>query len=122
MKHNADKNRFFLLIADLKSDIYKEFGYVATIQAECPVDPLKQNEIMKILHQKVKEVDQKLSLAEGTRINEGALRPQAVLHIAIPFNYNRREQEIYQKLQEKLKNEPFSFTIKLVVGSVRENR
>lgn len=115
-KCDADKGRFLLLIADLKSDIYKEFGYVATIEPEVPASPSEQNRIKEIVCRKIKEIDENLIVADSTRINEGATRPQAVLYIAIPFECSKQERKIYQEVQKKLEGESFSYTIKLMAG------
>lgn len=115
-KCDADKSRFLLLIADLKSDIYKEFGYVATIEPEVPANLLEQNRIKEIVCQKIKEIDENLIVADNTRINEGTARPQVVLYITIPFQYSKQERELYQKIQKKLEGESFSYTAKLMAG------
>lgn len=115
-KCDADKERFLLLVADLKSDIYKEFGYVATIEPEVPASLSEQNRIKEIICRKIKEIDEKLIVADSTRINEGATRPQAVLYITIPFEYSKQERKIYQEVQKKLEGESFSYTTKLMVG------
>lgn len=117
MTRDADRIKFLLLIADLKSDIYKRFGYVATIQAECPVTLAKEAEINRAVHRIVKEVDERLMIDNETRINAGLSKPQIVLHIKIPFKYSRQEREILHRLQEKLEKEPFSFTIKLMADT-----
>ncbi|MGN1136206.1 MAG: hypothetical protein ACI4SF_08315, partial [Oscillospiraceae bacterium] len=115
-KCDADKGRFLLLIADLKSDIYKEFGYVATIEPEVPASLSEQNRIKKIVCRKIKEIDDNLIVSDSTRINEGATRPQVVLYIAIPFEYSKQERKIYQEVQKKLEGESFSYTTKLMAG------
>lgn len=115
-KCDADKSRFLLLIADLKSDIYKEFGYVATIEPEVPANLLEQNRIKEIVCRKIKEIDENLIVADNTRINEGTARPQVVLYITIPFQYSKQERELYQKIQKKLEGESFSYTAKLMAG------
>lgn len=120
-KCDVDKGRFLLLIADLKSDIYKEFGYVATIEPEVPANLSEQNRIKEIVCQKIKEIDENLIVADSTRINEGAARPQAVLYITIPFEYSKQERKIYQEVQKKLEGESFSYTTKLVVGRSRQS-
>ncbi|MGN1166690.1 MAG: cation diffusion facilitator family transporter, partial [Lachnospiraceae bacterium] len=120
-KCDADKGNFLLLIADLKSDIYKEFGYVATIEPEVPVSLSEQYRITEIVRRKVKEIDENLVVADNIRINEGASRPQVVLYITIPFEYSKQERKIYQEIQKKLEGELFSYTVKLMVGRSKKN-
>lgn len=118
-KCNADKGRFLLLIADLKSDIYKEFGYVATIEPEVPASLSEQNRIKEIVCRKIKEIDEDLIVADNTRINEGGARLQLVLYIKVPFKYSKQEGKIYQEIQKTLEGESFSYTIKLMAGRRR---
>lgn len=111
-----------LLIADLKSDIYREFGYIATIEPEIPAEQSQQNRIREIVQRKIKEIDEKLNVADTTRINEGVTGPQAVLYITIPFAYSRQEKELYQEIQKRLTGEAFSYTVKLMAGRSRKRR
>lgn len=115
-KCGADKEKFLLLTADLKSNIYKTFGYVATIQPEVPANKSEQIRIKEELSRKIQEVDRHLIVDERTRINEGMTELQVDLHVTIPFSYSKKEREIYQVIRNKLDNEPFSYTIKLTAG------
>lgn len=120
---DVDKIKFLQFVSDLKSAIYKEFGYIATIQPEIPLEQLQEKAIRETIQKKLREIDDKLQLADSTRMSEGKDMPQAVLHIRIPFEYNQRERELYQKIEETLKNESFSYSAKLFVGrSLRRGR
>lgn len=121
-KCDADKGRFLLLIADLKSDIYREFGYIATIEPEIPASQPEQKRIREIVQRKIKEIDERLNVADTTRINEGVTGPQVVLYITIPFGYSRQERKLYQEIQKKLESEAFSYTVKLMAGRSRKRR
>lgn len=111
-----------LLIADLKSDIYREFGYIATIEPEIPASQPEQKRIREIVQRKIKEIDERLNVADTTRINEGVTGPQVVLYITIPFGYSRQERKLYQEIQKKLESEAFSYTVKLMAGRSRKRR
>ncbi|MGN1018814.1 MAG: cation diffusion facilitator family transporter [Aristaeellaceae bacterium] len=113
---DADKGKFLLMIADLKSDIYREFGYVATIEPEVPASSSEQERIKETVCRKIREIDEHLIVSDSTRVNEGAVRPQVVLSIAIPFKYSRQERTIYQEVQKKLEGEAFSYTARLTAG------
>ncbi|MGN0740421.1 MAG: cation diffusion facilitator family transporter [Treponema sp.] len=115
-KCDADKGKFLLLITDLKSDIYKEFGYVATIEPEVPASPSEQNRIMKIVCQKIQGIDKNLIVADSTRINKGTDRLQVVLYVKMPFGYCKQESRIYQEIRNALERKKFSYTVKLMAG------
>lgn len=114
MKPCADKGRFLLRIADLKSDIYAQFGYVATIEPEVPENPAEQARVMEIICRRIAEIDEHLAVSDRTRVNKGASRPQVVLTIVIPFEYSKREKQLYREIHEKLADVDFSYTIKLM--------
>ncbi|MGN0185318.1 MAG: cation diffusion facilitator family transporter [Aristaeellaceae bacterium] len=120
---DADRGNFLLRIADLKSDIYHEFGYVATIEPEVPVSPSEQERIRETVRRKLGQIDEKLALADGTRVNAGSDEPQAVLCITIPFGYSKREQQLYQEIRKQLEGEDFSCSVKLMVQpTLRQER
>lgn len=97
----------------------REFGYVAAIEPEIPASQSEQNRIKEIVCRKIKEIDVNLIVADNTRINEGATRPQVVLYITIPFEYSKQERKIYQEVQKQLEGESFSYITKLIAGRSR---
>ena len=115
-KHGADRAEFLLLVADLKSAVYQKFGYITTIEPEIPASPKVQEQVMEIVRHKISGIDRNLTVAENTRVNEGADRPQAIICILVPFSYSSHEQEIFQQVQASLKDQNFSYTVKLLAG------
>ena len=71
---------------------------------------------MEIVRHKISGIDRNLTVAENTRVNEGADRPQAIICILVPFSYSSHEQEIFQQVQASLKDQNFSYTVKLLAG------
>lgn len=84
-------------LTNLKSAIYRKYGYIATIQVERNLEA-GSDQIIEYIKKKLSDCSCELSVEENTRINRAGDRVQILLYVSTCFENGKKEPEIMNEL------------------------
>jgi hypothetical protein len=104
-------------ITGLRSGIFREFGYIATIQPMVPVDLQTERNIRRELEQYFDKLPYSVKIADETTFNRAGSGIQIVLHAVIPFEKGKYEKEIISEIVKFAEGKEIELVVKLSISS-----
>ncbi len=110
-------------ITGLRSGIFREFGYIATIQPMIPVDRQTESNMRRELEQYLDKLPYSVKMADDTTFNRSGSRTQIVLHAEVPFEEGKFEKDIISEIEKFAEGKTIELVVKLsIVSSLHKGR
>ncbi len=110
-------------ITGLRSGIFREFGYIVTIQPMVPVDQQIESNIRRELEQYLAKLPYSVKIADETSFNRSGSGIQIVIHAEVPFEEGRFEKEIISEIEKFAEGKTIELVVKLsIVSSLHKGR
>ena len=110
-------------ITGLRSGIFREFGYIATIQPMVPVDRQTESNMRRELEQYLDKLPYSVKMAEETTFNRSGSRIQIILYAEVPFEEGKFEKEIVSEIKKFAEGKAVELVVKLgIVSHLHKDR
>jgi hypothetical protein len=110
-------------ITGLRSGIFREFGYIATIQPMVPVDKQTESNMRRELEQYLNRLPYSVKMADETTFNRSGSRIQIILYAEVPFEEGKFEKEIVSEIKKFADGKAVELVVKLgIVSHLHKDR
>ena len=110
-------------ITGLRSGIFREFGYIATIQPMVPVDKQTESNMRRELEQYLNRLPYSVKMADETTFNRSGSRIQIILYAEVPFEEGKFEKEIVSEIEKFVEGKAVELVVKLgIVSHLHKDR
>ena len=111
-------------ITGLRSAIYREFGFLATIQPMMPAEASAENALLAELKDFAASLPYAVKIDEETSLARQGQKIQVILNAEVPVEESRHEKEIISAIEKFADNREIDLIIKLSVRNdhIRERQ